>query len=125
MAHDTPRILQISTIVCLSVFPDNKAWGSARDGQVDDRRGVGHGFDGVRSAVCRELHSYVVGVEVAFVVGEIHVGKLVGAPEVWGGLVWVEDLSVELGGCVDTTATDVSPDSIYSLRWVITYTTLE
>lgn len=116
MAHDTPRILKIGTIVCLSIFSDNKAWGGARDGQVDDRGGVGHGFDGVGSAVCGELHGYVVGVEVAFVVREIRLGELIGAPEVWGGLVWVEDLSVELGGCVDTTATDVRPDSIYSVR---------
>lgn len=102
MAHNTPRILEIGAVMRLSIFADDKAGGGALNGQVDDGGGVRHGFDAIGGAVLGELHGAVLGVEVAFVVREVGVGELVGTPEVWEGLVWVEDLGVELGSRPDS-----------------------
>lgn len=102
MSHHSPRVFEILSIHRLSVLADHEAWRGALDGQVDDGGVIGHGFDGVASTVGGKLHGDVVGVEGAFVVGKVGVAELVGTPEVWEGLVWIEDLGVELCGCVDS-----------------------
>ncbi len=123
MAHETPWVLKIGAVVSLAVLADDETWCSALDSQVDDGLRVGHRLNAVGVSVGGELDCAVVGVERGLVIAEVGVLELIGAPEVWLRLAWVEDLCVELAGGANSTVY-LSVIALGHRSRAVTYTTL-
>ena len=101
MPHRSPGFLGIGAEEGFAIFTDLKARGLFRHGEVYDAVLVDDGLDGVGGAGVIESDGTTVGVEGEFVGVEAMAFYGIGAPEIGGLFVRVEDLGIELAGCVD------------------------
>ena len=99
--HRSPGVFRIGAEEGFAVFTDLKARGLFRHGEVYDTILVDDGFDSICRASVIESDGTTVGVEREFVGVEAMAFYGIGAPEMRGLFIGVEDLGVELAGCVD------------------------
>lgn len=100
MPHAAPRLCRISAEEGLPILARLEPWSGSCHGQVDNALFADDGFDSIRVTGIIQGEGAAVGMEGEFIGVEIGLVERIRSPQRFSP-VGVEDLGVELTGCVE------------------------